>query len=174
MRRRRAVWVRPWLQRRNLLGQYERLMSEIRDEDLPAFKNFVRVEQECFMSCLSGWVTELARRTRGTERPWFKPGPHAVVPCHQHCSTLQIKLPALLFPHPLLPGCIFVLLEALGVQNWIVPYPLDDIFFLLLCQIERSCLFLLPLLWLSVRQIFLKQLRCIDFYELFECLTIFV
>ena len=91
MRRRRAVWVRPWLQRRNLLGQYERLMSEIRDEDLPAFKNFVRVEQECFMSCLSGWVTELARRTRGTERPWFKPGPHAVVPCHQHCSTLQIK-----------------------------------------------------------------------------------
>ena len=89
--------------------------------------------------------------------PGLKPGLHAVVPCHQHCSTLQIQLPGLLFPHPLLPGCIFVLLEALGVHNWIVPYPLDHVFFLLLCQIERSCLFLLPLLWLnvwlSVRQI---------------------
>ena len=52
MRRRRAVWVRPWLQRRNLLGQYERLMSEIRDEDLPAFKNFVRVEPGMFHELL--------------------------------------------------------------------------------------------------------------------------
>jgi len=39
-------WVRPWLLRRPILGQYERLMRELSDEDVPAFKNFVRVEPE--------------------------------------------------------------------------------------------------------------------------------
>ena len=36
-RRNRTIWVKPWLERRNLLGQYERLMAELRDEDIPAF-----------------------------------------------------------------------------------------------------------------------------------------
>ena len=34
-RRNRTIWVKPRLQRRNLLGQYERLMAELRDEDIP-------------------------------------------------------------------------------------------------------------------------------------------
>ena len=43
-RRNRTVWVKPWLQRRDLLGQYGRLMAELRDEDILAFRNFLRVE----------------------------------------------------------------------------------------------------------------------------------
>ena len=51
-RRRREVWVKPWLQRRPLLGQYERLMAELRDEDIPSFRNFVRVDPEMFHELL--------------------------------------------------------------------------------------------------------------------------
>jgi len=47
-RQRRTVWVRPWLERRVQLGQYTRLMEELRLEDVRAFKNFVRVEPEMF------------------------------------------------------------------------------------------------------------------------------
>ena len=52
-RRNRTIWVKPWLQRRNLLGQYERLMVELRDEDIPAFKNFLRVEPAMFNELLN-------------------------------------------------------------------------------------------------------------------------
>ncbi len=40
--------MQPWLQRRTLYGQYERLMTEIEVEDLTAFKNFVSVEPAMF------------------------------------------------------------------------------------------------------------------------------
>ncbi|MCM8858028.1 MAG: transposase family protein [Candidatus Thiodiazotropha sp.] len=52
-RRRRRYWVKPWLLRRPLLGQYERLMHELRDEDLPAFRNFVRVEPAMFQELIA-------------------------------------------------------------------------------------------------------------------------
>jgi len=41
-KRKEDNWVRPWLLRRPILGQYERLMRELSDEDVPAFKNFVK------------------------------------------------------------------------------------------------------------------------------------
>ena len=52
-RRNRTIWVKPWLQRRNLLGQYERHMAELRDEDIPAFRNFLRVEPAMFNESLN-------------------------------------------------------------------------------------------------------------------------
>ena len=52
-RRNRSIWVKPWLQRGNLLGQYERLMAELRDEDIPAFRNFPRVEPAMFNEMLN-------------------------------------------------------------------------------------------------------------------------
>ena len=52
-RRNRTIWVKPWLQRRNLLGQYERLMAEHLDEDIPAFRNFLRVEPAMFNELLN-------------------------------------------------------------------------------------------------------------------------
>ena len=47
-RRLRAVWTRPWLERRSLYGQNEKLMRELTDEDKPAFRHFLRVEPAMF------------------------------------------------------------------------------------------------------------------------------
>ena len=46
--RRRAGWVKRWFERRLQLGQYIRLLEELRLEDVTAFKNFTRVEPEMF------------------------------------------------------------------------------------------------------------------------------
>ena len=51
-RRMRRYWVRPWLERRPLLGQYERLMAELRVEDVSAFRKFVRMDAEMNVSGL--------------------------------------------------------------------------------------------------------------------------
>ena len=53
-RRERTCWVTPWLLRRPQFGQYERLLHELREEDIPAFRNFLRMEPAMFQ--------ELARR----------------------------------------------------------------------------------------------------------------
>lgn len=48
----RKWWSRPWLLRRSLYGQYERLMHEMAMEDVRGFKNFVRVEPDLFQELL--------------------------------------------------------------------------------------------------------------------------
>jgi hypothetical protein len=52
-RRRRTWWVRPWIGRRLELGQYSRLLEELRLEDVPAFRNFLRMEPELFVEILN-------------------------------------------------------------------------------------------------------------------------
>jgi len=39
-RKPRNWWIRPWLQRRPLYGQFEQLMGELQIEDPAAFRNF--------------------------------------------------------------------------------------------------------------------------------------
>ena len=51
-RRRRNCWVRPWLQRRVLLGQYDTLMNELRMEDRGGFKSFLRMDFDIFLHIL--------------------------------------------------------------------------------------------------------------------------
>ncbi len=46
--RRMAVWVRPWLLRRPIYGHYETLLSELNREDLPAFRNYTRMDPGMF------------------------------------------------------------------------------------------------------------------------------
>ena len=46
--RERGIWVKPWLQRRNLYGQYEHLMSKLHAEDTTAFTNFMRMDPQAF------------------------------------------------------------------------------------------------------------------------------
>jgi hypothetical protein len=48
----RKFWSRPWLLRRTLFGQYEQLMHELAREDVPGFKNFLRIEPELFHELL--------------------------------------------------------------------------------------------------------------------------
>ena len=48
-RRRRTCWVKPWLQRRPLLGQYDTLMRELMREAHGDFKRFLRMSPEMFL-----------------------------------------------------------------------------------------------------------------------------
>ncbi len=51
-RRNVVVWVRNWLQRRPLYGQYEKLMVELRDEEVAGFHNFMRMGPAMFQEVL--------------------------------------------------------------------------------------------------------------------------
>ena len=47
-RRGREHWVKPWILRRPALGFYDRLMVELRNEDLRCYKNFLRMPPDMF------------------------------------------------------------------------------------------------------------------------------
>ena len=51
-RRRRRWWVKPWIQRRLLYGQYDQLMNELMRESEGDFKSFMRMEVEMFREML--------------------------------------------------------------------------------------------------------------------------
>ena len=51
-RRRRTYWIRPWVIRRPILGQYGSLMQELRVEDVAGFRNFIRMEPAMFRELL--------------------------------------------------------------------------------------------------------------------------
>jgi len=51
-RRQRTQWVRQWLLRRPMYGQYEKLMHELTTEDQTSFNNFLRVDADIFMTLL--------------------------------------------------------------------------------------------------------------------------
>lgn len=51
-RRRRRWWVKPWLQRRQLHGQYHTLMQELMEECQGDFKSFLRIEPQMFEEML--------------------------------------------------------------------------------------------------------------------------
>lgn len=53
MNRKRSVWVKLWLQRRPLHGQYEQLMKELHAEDVSGFNNFMRMEPQAFHELLT-------------------------------------------------------------------------------------------------------------------------
>ena len=52
-RKRRSVWVKPWLLRRPIYGQYEKLMAELVGEDVNSFKNFMRMDPDTFHEILT-------------------------------------------------------------------------------------------------------------------------
>jgi len=47
-RKKRSVWMRDWLQRRVLYGQYEKLVAELREEDERGYKNYMRISPDLF------------------------------------------------------------------------------------------------------------------------------
>ena len=51
-RRRRTCWVKPWLQRRVILGQYDTLMHELMRESQGDFKNYMRMDVDMFHEIL--------------------------------------------------------------------------------------------------------------------------
>jgi len=51
-RQQKRWWTRPWLMRRPAVGQYHQLLAELEDQDVGAFKNFVRINPEMFIAVL--------------------------------------------------------------------------------------------------------------------------
>ena len=52
-RKPRRFWVRPWLLRRELYGQYDTLMQELAAEDIDGYISFQRICPELFQELLS-------------------------------------------------------------------------------------------------------------------------
>ena len=66
-RRIRRFWQRNWLERRPLHGQYERLMAELRMEDIASFRSFVRMDPQMFQELCA----RLGPRIEGTDT-WMR------------------------------------------------------------------------------------------------------
>ena len=71
-RRARTVWVKPWLQRRVILRQYDTLIAELMRESRGDFKAYLRMQPEMFHEIL---VRVAPRVTKSKERrPALDPG----------------------------------------------------------------------------------------------------
>ena len=72
-RKPRSVWVRPWIQRRNEYGMYDKLMGELRSEDPKAFQNFMRMSPNMFNELLGRLRVRLTK-TKINFRENLEPG----------------------------------------------------------------------------------------------------
>jgi len=52
-RRKRTVWVKPWIQVRPVCGAYSSLISDLRNTDESAFRNYLRINVAAFEDLLS-------------------------------------------------------------------------------------------------------------------------
>ena len=43
-RRKRSIWVKPWIERRTTLGVYGSLLQELKQEDLESFNNSLHID----------------------------------------------------------------------------------------------------------------------------------
>ena len=71
-RRRRTCWVKPWLQRRTLLGQYDTLMQELMRESQGDFRNYMRMDVDMFHEILLKVSGRIAKSYES--RPPLSPG----------------------------------------------------------------------------------------------------
>ena len=69
----RKWWVKPWLRRRAVFGQYNQLMEELRLEDPESFRNYMRMDAEVFFSILER-VEPYIRKTDTGWREALSPG----------------------------------------------------------------------------------------------------
>jgi hypothetical protein len=68
-RSRRRWWVRPWIQRRPLFGQYEQLMEELRTEDVQSFINFTRFDPVTFEELVTRLAPRIAKKSTFFRKP---------------------------------------------------------------------------------------------------------
>ena len=62
-RKKRSVWVKPWLQRRNKLGVYHTLLQELRMEAEEEYKQLLRMSPELFDELLILVKPEIEKET---------------------------------------------------------------------------------------------------------------
>lgn len=63
-RRRRRWWVKPWILRRQLYGQYDTLMQELMRECQGDFKSYMRMEPCMFAEILQRVGPRITKSTR--------------------------------------------------------------------------------------------------------------
>ncbi|KAG8307697.1 hypothetical protein J6590_013386 [Homalodisca vitripennis] len=63
-RRRRGVWVKPWIRRRESYGASSTLLRELKDEDATAYRNILRITSAQFDVLLGMVDGMLKKRTR--------------------------------------------------------------------------------------------------------------
>ena len=74
-KRKKSVWMRDWLQRRVLYGQYEKLVAELREDDARGYKNYMRISPELFQELLEHVGPRLEKGDtfmRKALRPWHR------------------------------------------------------------------------------------------------------
>lgn len=69
----RRVWTKDWIRRRGELGQYNRLMVELRHEDVPSFVNFMRMTPDMFDEILERILPRITKMTTVMREP-LEPG----------------------------------------------------------------------------------------------------
>jgi len=72
-RRRRTCWVREWIARRPEHGQYHKLMVELQAEDVPAFRNFLRMDPAMFQELILRVGPRIEKQHTFCRRP-LEPG----------------------------------------------------------------------------------------------------
>ena len=73
-RQNRRFWVKPWLSRRENLGAFETLVSELRQEDEPSFLNFLRLSPGIYDDLLATISPYIERQNTRFRKP-IPPGP---------------------------------------------------------------------------------------------------
>jgi len=72
-RRKRSLWLRPWIARRTQYGQWEHLLQELITEDKTSFINFLRVDEDLFSEIL-GRISHRIQKQRTFWRVPLEPG----------------------------------------------------------------------------------------------------
>ena len=85
--RRRTMWVKPWLMRRVMLGQYDTLMQELMRESQGDFRSFLRIEPDMFQELLVRVTPRVINnheesRQQTSTGTWFEVGDHPPIPDH--------------------------------------------------------------------------------------------
>ena len=68
-RKKRSIWVRPWLNRRDRLGVYNTLVEELRAEDHNEYQRFLRMTPESFDELLRLIGGDIQKQTTVLREP---------------------------------------------------------------------------------------------------------
>ena len=69
----RTCWERDWIKRRKKFGYWDQLLVELRKEDVPSFKNFMRMPPEMFDEILRRIRPQITKQTTWMRKP-LEPG----------------------------------------------------------------------------------------------------
>lgn len=69
IKKKRSIWIRKWLRRRPNLGQYTRLVQELKKEDEKGYYNFLRMDYNMFKEILQRIEGRISKTTTNFRKP---------------------------------------------------------------------------------------------------------